>query len=141
MGVIRETSEMSDTERMAARNSNMQYLENIPHIIESGTDGIWSYRKWSDGTAECWGKSSVSADTSTQWAGYYTGVFGAINYPSNLFVEEPVLNCTLKTTSYPGHMFLGSDGSKSSTGGIALACHDKRTVSGYLHLTAKGKWK
>ena len=28
MGIIRETAEMSDTERMAARNSNMQYFLN-----------------------------------------------------------------------------------------------------------------
>ena len=27
-----------------------------PIIIESDTIGIWTYRKWSDGIAEAWGK-------------------------------------------------------------------------------------
>lgn len=24
-------------------------------VIEQGTDGIWTYRKWNSGIAECWG--------------------------------------------------------------------------------------
>lgn len=24
-------------------------------VVEEGTSGIWTYRKWSNGTAECWG--------------------------------------------------------------------------------------
>lgn len=30
-------------------------LVNSPIIIEQGTTDIWTWRKWSDGTAECWG--------------------------------------------------------------------------------------
>lgn len=29
-------------------------------VIEQGTSGIWDYRKWSDGTAECWGNYTAS---------------------------------------------------------------------------------
>lgn len=28
----------------------------IECVIESGTSGIWTYRKWNSGIAECWGK-------------------------------------------------------------------------------------
>ncbi len=38
---------------------------DVPYISESGTDGIWTYRKWSDGTAECWGRASVSLTSYT----------------------------------------------------------------------------
>lgn len=55
MGIIRETSEMSDTERMAARNSNFQHIENTVHFIETGYTGGWHYLKLSNGTALLWG--------------------------------------------------------------------------------------
>lgn len=141
MGIIRETAAMSDTERMAARNSNMQYLESVPHIIESGTSVIWSYRKWSDGTAECWGKFAAITELSTQWAGYYTANLGSIDYPAGLFSEPPILNAILKAANFPGHLFFDVELSKSKTGGISVACHDERQIDGYLHLSAKGVWK
>ena len=25
------------------------------YVVEQGTDGIWTYRKWNSGIAECWG--------------------------------------------------------------------------------------
>lgn len=141
------TNKFSELEvDLSGINSFVNSLNDRIYIVESrlseaGSDSGWSYRKWSDGTAECWGKFAISTALNTQWAGYYTGFLGAFDYPSDLFIEEPVLNCILKCASYPGHIFFGSDGSKSSTGGIAAACHDERTVSGYLFLTAKGIWK
>ena len=30
------------------------------HVIEEGTNGAWKYRKWKDGTAELWGKLTVT---------------------------------------------------------------------------------
>lgn len=141
MGIIRETSTMSDTERMASRNSNMQYLESVPHIIESGTSGIWSYRKWSDGTAECWGKKIASVTTSSSWAGYYTGIIGSIIYPTGLFMSVPILNVTLKASNFPGHIYIDGYESASETGIINIAGNDQRTVECHAHLHAKGKWK
>lgn len=33
-----------------------EQLDNeAAYVIEEGTSDIWNYRKWSDGTAECWG--------------------------------------------------------------------------------------
>ena len=30
------------------------------HVVEEGTNGAWKYRKWKDGTAELWGKLTVT---------------------------------------------------------------------------------
>lgn len=35
----------------------------IDYVVEQGTSGIWTYRKWNSGIAECWGKSSVASNT------------------------------------------------------------------------------
>lgn len=33
------------------------------YVVEQGTDGIWTYRKWNSGIAECWGYTSVPSAT------------------------------------------------------------------------------
>lgn len=30
------------------------------YVVEEGTSGIWTYRKWNSGIAECWGFSNVA---------------------------------------------------------------------------------
>ena len=116
-------------------------LKNMVHIVESGTSGIWSYRKWSDGTAECWGKKIFSITTSSTWAGYYFGTIGSIVYPTGLFISAPILSCTVKADNFPGHTFIDVYESASETGAIGIAGHDERTVECHIHLNAKGKWK
>ena len=44
--------------------------ETIPepaadYIVEQGTSGIWTYRKWNSGVAECWGRTSISGLTTS----------------------------------------------------------------------------
>lgn len=34
------------------------------YIVEQGTSGIWTYRKWNSGIAECWGRISISGLTT-----------------------------------------------------------------------------
>ena len=33
--------------------------ENNDYIVEQGTSGIWTYRKWASGIAECWGREGI----------------------------------------------------------------------------------
>ena len=40
--------------------------EDADYIVEQGTSGIWTYRKWSSGIAECWGR----ADNKTVPSGW-----------------------------------------------------------------------
>ena len=35
------------------------------YIVEQGTSGIWTYRKWNSGVAECWGRTSISGLTTS----------------------------------------------------------------------------
>ena len=96
--IIRETKAMTQTERMESRNSNFLYQNNAlnehisqnkatPHIIDSGKSGIWSYRKWSNGVAECWGRNSyrlLAPSESSNGAVYYSADYTE-NLPSGLF--------------------------------------------------------
>ena len=63
-------------------------------IIEQGTSGIWTYRKWYSGISECWGSSIVNAICSNQSGGVYFSDEKTISLPSGLFVRAPITNIT-----------------------------------------------
>lgn len=47
-------SEDISEEAAKQKYPSVKCLKDIPRIIESGTSGIWTYRKWSDGIYEAW---------------------------------------------------------------------------------------
>ena len=55
-------------------------LMGVDFIVEQGTSGIWTYRKWNSGIAECWGREENMTITS----GYVT----LSPFPSNLFIND-----------------------------------------------------
>ena len=75
-------------------------LKNMVHIVESGTSGIWSYRKWSDGTAECWGTYNFQLNLVDQFQNVWAGHSFTLNLPSGLFVSTTSLSdtCVQMTT-------------------------------------------
>lgn len=40
-------------------------------IVETGTSGIWSYRKFSDGTYDAWLAGNANLAAGTAWGGFY----------------------------------------------------------------------
>ena len=68
----------------------LKNLMNSNHVVEEGTSGIWTYRKWSDGTAECWGKTAAKTYSCTNQSGngYYTSE--SQTFPSGLFQTTTV---------------------------------------------------
>lgn len=75
---------------MANLDQIMDYVADNT-IIEQGTSGDWTYRKWSNGTAECWYSkvydSSISPDGQVGSSGIYHGnvtlttPFSFVSYP------------------------------------------------------------
>ena len=39
------------------------------YVLEQGTSGIWTYRKWSSGVAECWAKITQTVTPGDAWEG------------------------------------------------------------------------
>ncbi len=73
-----------------------------PRVIESGVSGIWNYRKWSDGTAECWALNAGTYNLTQQYGGAYYASEISVNFPSNFFIAEPRV-----TVSRQGRVGLG----------------------------------
>ena len=51
-------------------------------LTESGSSGIWRWRKWADGSFELLGSTSVSADVDRSWGAlYYATALSGVSYP------------------------------------------------------------
>ena len=48
---------------------------NTAYVVATGTEGIWTYRTWSDDTMECWGtvSAAVAAAATADGGVYCTG--------------------------------------------------------------------
>lgn len=63
-----------------------QAAATADYVVEQGTSGIWTYRKWNSGIAEIWGFFDQVAINS----GYIS-----VAYPSGFaFTAEPTVNAT-----------------------------------------------
>lgn len=65
-------------------NQMLYTLKKRPHIVEQGGSGGWTYRKWSDGTAECWGRQGGNIPEG--WS------------PDNTMIVTPPINFTELTS-------------------------------------------
>ena len=75
--------------------SAAEALENFgiaDYIVEQGTSGIWAYRKWKNGRAECWTTSEQSVTgvaTTAVMGGYYT--YALIDLPFSFETVQNVM--------------------------------------------------
>ena len=58
------------------------------YIVEQGTSGDWTYRKWSSGFAECWGKVAKTA-TNYQTVNSFYAYNLLVTFPTGLFNAAP----------------------------------------------------
>lgn len=64
------------------------------YIVEQGTSGIWTYRKWNSGIAECWGIYESAITGSTSWGSIYYTTIKTVSFPTSLFIECPSCSIT-----------------------------------------------
>lgn len=64
------------------------------YVVEQGTDGIWTYRKWNSGIAELWGTYTGTSVTPTAWGNIYASdTIPRIDYPF-AFTSAPQVQVT-----------------------------------------------
>ena len=114
------------------------------YIVEQGTSGIWTYRKWNSGAAECWGNQSFTTAVSTaSGGGYRSSMQTPASFPANLFISAPVVTDSVNGTSdyfvIMGHAYSATKNNMGAfylwrpTSAASIACD--------LHMHAIGRWK
>lgn len=119
--------------------------DGADYIVEQGTSGIWTYRKWNSGIAECWGNTSaISVDVTTPWGSMYYGQIGQVfNFPFE-FIEVPVVSATAKSGGYAVMMMTHSTPlpTTTSTGMYNIIRPQSSTgVTLSLSFHVVGRWK
>ncbi len=109
-------------------------------VIETGTSGGWTYRKWSSGVAECWKTKSGTVKCDTAWGSLYYGTIAEENFPTNLFAGTPVLTTNIENTN----MFISKGAATAAKTGVVYTISPVKlteAVGYYLQYVAKGSWK
>ena len=84
-------------------------------VIQQGTSGAWTYRKWKSGIAECWCQYSFTTAISTAWGVLYeSGAIALPNFPFT-FAEIPHVHISTENSNYAMFVERGSSSSWSTT--------------------------
>ena len=103
-------------------------------VIQQGTSGIWTYRKWKSGIAECWGRKSVSTAIGNAWGNLYTSEsLSALNvsFPFT-FASVPTITANLTCNGTGAILMIPGSSpapSVSSTGVYELARGSAQSTS------------
>lgn len=129
---------------------NVYSDELAAYVVEEGTSNGWTYRKWSNGIAECWYNKTISgftcntALTTTPGSWYRTSEITANAYPLT-FRSTPNLQTTFETFSGTGGL-VWSCGTSSSTPKTKPAdiyiirMSSAASISGVVHYYAIGNY-
>lgn len=121
----------------------------VPSIVEQGTNYTgWTYRKWSDGTAECWYSKTVSAKINTATgSGYGSGAVSGSNvsFPFT-FIAIPTILVSLTPTGTTTPAYLtpySTAATTEQTGTYQLnsMSSDSTTRNYIINYEVRGKWK
>lgn len=115
------------------------------YVVEHGTDGIWTYRKWASGIAECWGEQVENNGSFSAWGYLYAHDIPSVNFPSGLF--EKVIIETAQAKQSGGNIVssINSTGADFKTKASQITCirgaGQSGTANFYAYRYAIGTWK
>ena len=128
---------MSKLVQLKDNNGNI-----YPKTFDRGTENNWRWEKYPDGKAICYGTFTKNVTVTSQWGNQYTGVFGTINFPTNLFVEVPIVFSKAIAGFSCWLIASGSTATKTSTENIACCRPTSLSSSSVtINYLAIGKWK
>lgn len=96
-------------------------------VIEQGTSGIWTYRKWRSGIKECWCNTTTGSSYSMEANGalYSSTPNFELALPSGLFSETPCVQLMVRTG---GGMWLKATGGTTASTLIYQVLRTNTTV-------------
>lgn len=112
------------------------------YIVEQGVSGIWTYRKWASGVAECWAKITQTVTPGDAWAGTLNLTPYVITVTTP--IEFTAIDC-VNASAYvgSGHTITSSVSAttpnKISIPALSLYLTGQQECRAYVHVM--GRWK
>ena len=124
----------------------------IPLVSESGTftsgTSTFYYRKWNDGTSECWGHISGSVDISS--SANFSNLYSSeeisasnITFPEGLFIDRPDVIAQLESRGAVGFLVASlTAASATQSGSYQIVQPSYSSSPNYtICYQVKGRWK
>jgi hypothetical protein len=126
----------------------LQTVDSEPeadYIVAHGIDGIWTYRKWQSGLAECWGSVDITTDMQSEYEDlpiyYDSAAVKAIKYPIT-FKNAPTELTSIQSPAGVAWLAGRSQNSNTKTGTYNILSLDKLTNATYtITFDIKGRWR
>lgn len=112
------------------------------YVVEQGTSGIWTYRKWASGVAECWAKFTQTVTPGDAWAGTLHMAPYFINVTTPIeFTDIDCVNATAYVGS--GHTIVsavsGTPPHNISIPALSVYLTGQQECRGYVHVMGRYK--
>ena len=108
----------------------------VDHVVEEGTSGIWTYRKWSSGKLELWGAESKGTVSLTLYLGVYYASL-SLTFPSILISVDHAF-VTNRSNGFTTGNISGLDAASVTYRLMSLTSNNPNVT---LHAYVIGKWK
>lgn len=121
---------------------SMKFINDMVRVVETGTSGIWTYRKWSDGTAECWGVHWFQLNLVEQYQNVWAGQTFSLTLPSGLFNSSTGYDTT-NVQMTTDNLWSASCAEISQTQ-VKVKCfsgYKYQNAGAYVFISIKGKWE
>ncbi len=146
--IARRISKFNSDSRMNSTDMTSQEVEDFvddldvtggllgDYVVEQGTSGIWTYRKWNSGIAECWSYMTGTTDSSGRW--HYNP-----SLPTFFTSTQIIVNATGWSngyiSTYAGYTRAGYASNQWSIDGYLTSGAQSNSCG--VSLSVIGKWK
>ena len=113
------------------------------YVVEQGTSGIWTYRKWASGLAECWGEVTARASITDALGAMYMVVTDYFSWPDALFSSPPRIVQSAPISTAPLFPIIRGGDTTKDRFRMYLLYPDRyeNTINWVIGVEAKGRWK
>ncbi len=109
------------------------------YIVEQGISGIWYYRKWNSGVAECWGRYSGTVNLSRYYMNAYYSDTIDVALPFT-FTQTPLIQISGGSTSTIN--WAREFASQAHQASFIVIGNEQQTgVTVYVNMSVNGKWR
>ena len=111
-------------------------------VVEAGPSGIWAYRKWNSGRAECWGHTADASTACTSgWGNAYYAPKRTLAFPSGLFNNNSKVDIAASAWSYGGLFNVAFDNWTKDQVEYYIYSPKNETRTAGVSFVVTGTWK
>lgn len=122
------------------KNTDLIRALGVDHVVEQGTSGDWTYRKWNSGIAECWCDYSMGSFSPTSnFGGIYYRILEK-TFPTNFFIEAPEF-AEVDIYWDTGSSWASARAVSKDVLQFTAFKNSNSANSAVVRMMAKGKWK